>query len=112
MMAEKSSRVRNGVALSLIIALVMAMTLVAGWVGMRYPETLSAFNRWLERHQSLWLLWRLSLYGWLFWGGWKTWQRVKHQAEYRATLMRMMVVSLLFILLGEYVLSASQGSVS
>ncbi|MBD2827084.1 hypothetical protein, partial [Xenorhabdus szentirmaii] len=87
-------------------------TLAIGWVGMNDPETLSALNRWMERYQSLWLLWRLSLYGWLLWGGWKIGQSVKHQAEYRTTLRRMMGVSLLFILLGEYALSASQGSVS
>ncbi|MBD2826940.1 hypothetical protein, partial [Xenorhabdus szentirmaii] len=87
-------------------------TLAIGWAGMNDPETLSALNRWMERHQSLWLLWRLSLYGWLLWGGWKIGQRVKHQAEYRTTLRRMMAVSGLFILLGEYALFVSQGRVS
>ncbi|CDH18974.1 putative exported protein [Xenorhabdus bovienii str. kraussei Quebec] len=111
-MAKKRARLKRGIGLLLIIALAMAVTLATGWAGMDYPETLSALNRWLARYQSLWLLWRLSLYGWLLWGGWKIWQRVKHQAEYRTTLRRMMVVSLLFILLGEYALSASQGSVS
>ncbi|MDE9536718.1 hypothetical protein [Xenorhabdus bovienii] len=111
-MAKKRARLKRGIGLSLIIVLAMAVTLATGWAGMNYPDTLSALNRGMARHQSLWLLWRLSLYGGLLWGGWKIWQRVKHQAEYRTTLRRMMVVSLLFILLGEYALSASQGSVS
>ncbi|PHM30916.1 hypothetical protein [Xenorhabdus szentirmaii] len=111
-MAKKRARLKRGIGLSLIIALVMVVTLTVGWAGMNYPETLSALNRGLARYQSLWLLWRLSLYGWLLWGGWKIGQSVKHQAEYRTTLRRMMGVSLLFILLGEYALSASQGSVS
>ncbi|WP_245737362.1 hypothetical protein [Xenorhabdus japonica] len=105
MMAEKRSIVRKGVGLLLVIALVMTVTLATGWAGMRYPENLSAFNRWMESHQSLWLLWRLSLYGWLLWGCRKIWQRVKHQTEHHATLIRMIVVSLLFILLCEYALS-------
>ncbi|WP_319931194.1 hypothetical protein [Xenorhabdus santafensis] len=112
MMAEKRARLKRGIGLSLIIALAMVVTLTAGWAGMNYPETLSALNRWMARYQSLWLLWRLSLYGWLLWGGWKIGQRVKHQAEYRTTLRRMMAVSGLFILLGEYALFVSQGSVS
>ncbi|MBD2801318.1 hypothetical protein ID854_12830 [Xenorhabdus sp. M] len=114
MMAEKRkrARLRKGIGLLLIIALVMVVTLAIGWAGGNYPETLTALNRWLERYQSLWLLWRLSLYGGLLWGGWKIGQRVKHQAEYRMTLRRMMAASLLFILLGEYALFVSQGSVS
>ncbi|MBD2794462.1 hypothetical protein ID857_19905, partial [Xenorhabdus sp. CUL] len=69
-MATKRSGLRKSIGLSLIIALVMAMTLATGWVGMNDPEKLSIFNCWMARHQSLWLLWRLSLYGWLLWGGW------------------------------------------
>ncbi|MBD2822828.1 hypothetical protein ID852_19590 [Xenorhabdus sp. 42] len=111
-MAKKRAGLKRGIGLSLIIALVMVVTLTVGWAGMNYPETLSALNRGLARYQSLWLLWRLSLYGWLLWGGWKIGQSVKHQAEYRTALRRIMGGSLLCILLGEYALSASQGSVS
>ncbi|MBC8949929.1 hypothetical protein ACNFJN_15545 [Xenorhabdus budapestensis] len=107
MMAEKRSIVRKGVGLLLVIALVMTVTLATSWAGMRYPENLSAFNRWMESYQSLWLLWRLSLYGWLLWGSRKIWQRVKHQAEHRIMLIRMRVTSLLFILLGECALSGA-----
>ncbi|REF26076.1 hypothetical protein BDD26_0645 [Xenorhabdus cabanillasii] len=111
MMAEKRSGLRQGVRLLLIIAMVMTVTLAIGWTGIRYPDTLSAINRGMANYQSLWLLWRLSLYTLLIWGGRKIWQRVKHQAEYRATLRRVMMVSLLFVLLCEYALSVSQGSV-
>ncbi|MDC9595097.1 hypothetical protein [Xenorhabdus sp. IM139775] len=42
-------------------------------------------------------------FGWS--GGWKIWQAAKRRPECRAALLRMMAVSLLFILLGEYALS-------
>ncbi|MEQ2024905.1 hypothetical protein ABLB84_03785 [Xenorhabdus szentirmaii] len=104
-MVGKRSMVRKGVVLSLIVALVMTVMLATGWAGMHYPENLSAFNRWMGSYQSLWLLWRLSLYGGLLWGGRKVWLLTKNKPAYRAPLKRMMTASVLFILLCEYTLS-------
>ncbi|MCC8460155.1 MULTISPECIES: hypothetical protein [Photorhabdus] len=63
------------------------VTLATGWAGIRYPENLSAFNRWMENYQSLWLLWRLSLYALLVWGNRKIWQLTENKPEYCAVLI-------------------------
>ncbi|MBC8947294.1 hypothetical protein [Xenorhabdus indica] len=105
MMAEKHSVFRKGVALSLVIALVMIITVATGWVGLHQAEKLTEFRHWVTQTGGVWLVWRSGLYAILGWGGQKIWQREKHLPEYRAVLIRMMAVSLLFILLGEYALS-------
>ncbi|MEX0447630.1 hypothetical protein [Xenorhabdus sp. SGI246] len=105
MMAEKHSVFRKGVALSLVIALVIIITVATGWVGLHQAEKLTEFHHWVTQTGGVWLVWRLGLYAILGWGGQKIWHRTKHLPEYRATLIRMMVASLLFILLGEYALS-------
>ncbi|MDC9615790.1 hypothetical protein PSI19_18320 [Xenorhabdus khoisanae] len=104
MMAEKHSVFRKGAVLSLLIVLVMGITVAVGWVGLHQAEKLNRIHHWLTQTGGVWFVWRLCLYAVLGWGGKKTWQRVKHQPEYRAMLIRMMAASLLFILLGEYAL--------
>ncbi|PHM23584.1 hypothetical protein [Xenorhabdus budapestensis] len=108
-MAEKSSILRKGVALLLIIALVMIITLATGWLGLQQAENLTQFQRWITETGQFWLIWRLCLYAVLGWGSRKIWQRTKHQKMYRATLIRMLVASLLFILLCEYALPGNSG---
>ncbi|MDE9518895.1 hypothetical protein KKJ17_14450 [Xenorhabdus bovienii] len=107
--AKASSRLKKGAGIALAIAAVIILTLLTGWAGMRYPEHLSAFRHGMENHQSLWLVWRLSLYMLLVWGSRKLFQATQHKPVYRAPLIRMMTASLLFILLCEYVLSGSMG---
>ncbi|CDH04844.1 putative exported protein [Xenorhabdus bovienii str. oregonense] len=103
--AKASSRLKKGAG----IALAIAAVLLTGWAGMRYPEYLSAFRHGMENHQSLWLVWRLSLYALLGWGSRKIFQATQHKPAYRAPLIRMMTASLLFLLLCEYALSGSMG---
>lgn len=105
MMSEKHAVFRKGVVLSLLIVLVMVITVAAGWVGLHQAETLTRIHHRVTETGGIWFVWRLGVYVVLGWGGQKTWQRVKHQPEYRAVLIRMMAASLLFILLGEYALS-------
>ncbi|WP_340609781.1 hypothetical protein [Xenorhabdus bharatensis] len=109
MIAEKHSVFRKGAVLLLAIAVMMVITVAAGWVGLHQAEKLHRIHDWVTETGGVWLIWRLGLYAVLGWGGQKTWQRVKHLPAYRAALMRMMVVSLLFILLGEYALSGNTG---
>ncbi|WP_244590293.1 hypothetical protein [Xenorhabdus innexi] len=85
------------------------MTLALGQAGMQSPDTLSALRRGLADYPSLWLLWRLSLYMLLILGGRKIWTMTEHKPATRAVLIRMMAANVLFILLCEYVLSASPG---
>ncbi|AOM42879.1 hypothetical protein A9255_12450 [Xenorhabdus hominickii] len=106
-MAEKHSVFRKGAVLLLAIAVVMVITVAAGWVGLHQAEKLHRIHDWVTETGGVWLVWRLGLYAVLSWGGQKTWQRLKHLPEYRAMLIRMMVASLLFILLGEYALSGT-----
>ncbi|MBD2810823.1 hypothetical protein ID853_07990 [Xenorhabdus sp. Vera] len=105
--AKASSRLKKGAGIALAIAAVIILTLLTGWAGMRYPEHLFAFRHGMENHQSLWLVWRLSLYTLLVWGSRKIFQATQHKPAYRAPLIRMMTASLLFILLCEYALSGS-----
>ncbi|WP_338803390.1 hypothetical protein WDV76_14620 [Xenorhabdus griffiniae] len=99
--------VRKSLRASLIITLVIIITLVTGWLGLTHPEKASALHHWMGKTAPLWQVWRYGLYLGLAWGSRKIWQRTIHQPEYRAILIRVMVVSLLFILLGEYALSGS-----
>ncbi|WP_340621570.1 hypothetical protein [Xenorhabdus siamensis] len=105
MMAEKHSVFRKGAVLSLLIVLVMGITLATGWAGVHQAEKFNRIHHWVTQTGGVWLVWRSGLYAILGWGGQKIWHRTKHLPEYRATLIRMMVASLLFILLGEYALS-------
>ncbi|CDG22226.1 putative exported protein [Xenorhabdus poinarii G6] len=117
MMAETTKAqgirlVKKGIRTALMITVVTIITLVIGGLGLHHAEKLTGLYHWIAKTKPFWLVWRLSLYLVLVWGGWKIWLITKDKQEYRAVLLRMMVVSLLFILLGEYALSASQGSVS
>ncbi|KLU15217.1 MULTISPECIES: hypothetical protein [Xenorhabdus] len=103
---------RKSIRASLIITLVISITLVTGWLGLTYPEKASALHHWMGKTGSLWQVWRCGLYLVLAWGSWKIWQRTIHQLEYRTTLIRVMVVSLLFILLCEYALSGTLEGIS
>ncbi|WP_340622327.1 hypothetical protein [Xenorhabdus siamensis] len=107
MMTEKHSIFRKGAVLSLLTVLVMGITFATGWVGLHQAENLSRLHHWMTATEGVWFVWRLSLYMILGWIGKKIWQKTTHQPVYRAALMRMMVASLLFILLGEYVLSGT-----
>ncbi|SIP72487.1 putative exported protein [Xenorhabdus innexi] len=109
MMEKKRSGLRKGLRLCGIIVLVMTVTLALGQAGMQSPDTLSALRRGLADYPSLWLLWRLSLYMLLILGGRKIWTMTEHKPATRAVLIRMMAANVLFILLCEYVLSASPG---
>ncbi|WP_340617122.1 hypothetical protein [Xenorhabdus entomophaga] len=108
-MAEKISVLRKGVALSLIIALVMVITLATGRPGLQQAENLTQLHRWITDTGEFWLIWRLCLYAVLGWGSRKIWRRTQNQKTHRATLIRMLVVSLMFILLCEYALSGNSG---
>ncbi|CAM4015266.1 hypothetical protein XETH111194_16775 [Xenorhabdus thuongxuanensis] len=99
--------VRKSLKASLIIILVIIITLVTGWLGLTHPEKASALHHWMEKTGILWRVWRFGLYLGLAWGSRKIWQKTVQQPAYRATLIRVMVVSLLFILLCEYALSGS-----
>ncbi|PHM22842.1 hypothetical protein [Xenorhabdus ehlersii] len=109
MMAKTISVFRKGVALSLIIALVMIITVATGWVGLHQAEKLTEMHHWVTETGGFWLVWRLGLYAVLGWGSWKIGQKTTHQPAHRAVLIRMRVSSLLFILLGEYALSGNIG---
>ncbi|MBE8597376.1 hypothetical protein [Xenorhabdus sp. BG5] len=106
-MAAMIPTLRKGVVLLLIIALVMVISLAIGWAGLHQAEKLTEIYHWVAETGEFWLVWRLCLYAVLCWGSWKIGQKATHQPAHRAALIRMMVVSLLFILLGEYTLSGS-----
>ncbi|MGJ0624671.1 hypothetical protein [Xenorhabdus bovienii] len=99
--------VRKSLRVSLIITLVIIITFVTGGLGLAYPEKAAALHHWMEKTGEAWLIWRGCLYTALGWGSWKIWQRTTYQKAHRAALIRMMVASLLFILLGEYALSGA-----
>ncbi|MBC8954855.1 hypothetical protein [Xenorhabdus sp. PB62.4] len=109
MRAKTISVFRKGVALSLIIALVMIITVATGWVGLHQAENIIRMHHWVTETGRFWFVWRLGLYAVLGWSCRKIGQRVKHQTEHRVTLIRMRVSSLLFILLCEYALSGNIG---
>ncbi len=107
--AKSWLKLKKGAVIVLVVTVAILFTLLTGWTGMRYPEHLSAFRHGMENHQSLWLVWRLSLYTLLVWGSRNIFQATQHKPAYRAPLIRMMTASLLFLLLCEYALSGSMG---
>ncbi|MBC8946568.1 hypothetical protein [Xenorhabdus indica] len=106
-MAAMITTLRKGVVLLLIIALMMVISLAIGWAGLHQAENITEMHHWVIETRGFWLVWRLCLYAVLGWNSWKIGQRTIYQPEYRTTLIRMMVVSLLFIVLGEYALSGT-----
>ncbi|CDG17203.1 hypothetical protein [Xenorhabdus doucetiae] len=103
--AQMIRLVKKGFRTALIITAVTIITLVMGGSGLNHAEKFTDLYHWIAKTKPFWLVWRLGLYLMLGWGGWKIWQVTKTKPEYRAALLRMMMVSLLFILLCEYALS-------
>jgi hypothetical protein len=95
---------KKGALRLLVMALVVAVTLATAGFGLHQAENLTGLHHWVRNTGGFWLLWRLGIYAALGWGSWKIGRRVKHWAEYRNPLLRMVLFSLLVILLGEYAL--------
>lgn len=94
--------------LLLSVGAILIAFLIAN-VGVSYPGEFIALRHWMQRTSIGWLVWRLMLYGVLGWGFWKIWHAPGCKPEYRASLKRMAIVSVMFLLACEYAMYIDTG---
>ncbi|RLM24773.1 hypothetical protein BIY29_08640 [Brenneria alni] len=99
-------RLRHGARLSVFalaigMGAMLIMFLIAS-IGLSYPNEFLALRHWMQQTSAGWLAWRLMLYIALGWGGWKIWHAPGCKPEYKASLKRMAIVSVMFLLACEY----------
>ncbi|WP_313685693.1 hypothetical protein [Pantoea sp.] len=99
---------RTGIFLA-CMALFMAVSLMVADTAMKHPGEAAAFRRWMQSTRYGWLLWRLALYALVAWGLWKIRHAPGFREEFRLPLMRISVVSVLFIALCEYAMLTGPG---
>ncbi|MFJ5348773.1 hypothetical protein [Pectobacterium parvum] len=88
---------------------VMFIAFLIANIGMSYPDEFLAIRHWMQRTSIGWLVWRLMLYSVLGWGFWKIWHTPGCKPEYKASLKRMGIVSVMFLLACEYAMYIDTG---
>jgi len=107
---RKSGRVIKTVVLFLLVFI--GITFFGGWlasVGMQHPEEVASFKVWMGSHRYGWLAWRLMVYASLAWMFYKIWNAPGLKVEHRRPLVRIVVVSVLFVLVCEYSIFTTAG---
>lgn len=99
---------RTGIFLA-CMALFMVVSLMVADTTMKHPGEAAAFRRWMQSTRYGWLLWRLALYALVAWGLWKIRHAPGFREEFRRPLLRISVVSVLFIALCEYAMFTGPG---
>ncbi|CAH5975015.1 TPA: hypothetical protein R4Y95_003082 [Klebsiella variicola subsp. variicola] len=99
---------RTGIFLA-CMALFMVVSLMVADTAMKHPGEAAAFRRWMQSTRYGWLLWRLALYALVAWGLWKIRHAPGFREEFRRPLLRISVVSVLFIALCEYAMFTGPG---
>lgn len=91
------------------MALFMLVSLMVADTAMKHPDEAATFRGWMQSTRYGWLVWRLALYALTGWGLWKIRHAPGFREEYRRPLLRISVVSLLFIALCEYAMFTGAG---
>ena len=99
---------RTGIFLA-CMALFMVVSLMVADTAMKHPGEAAAFRRWMQSTRYGWLFWRLALYALVAWGLWKIRHAPGFREEFRRPLLRISVVSVLFIALCEYAMFTGPG---
>jgi nucleoside recognition membrane protein YjiH len=99
---------RLGLCLLSLTIFMMVALIVAGLALSNPAETTSLLNGF-NAYRFVWLAWRLTIYVFLGWNVWRISQAPTLRKEYRKPLIRMLLVSLMFVLLCEYAVF-NQGS--
>ncbi|MEI7213957.1 hypothetical protein [Pectobacterium versatile] len=107
-------RLRQGTKV-LLLALafgsgVMFIAFLIASIGVSYPDEFFALRHWMQRTSIGWLVWRLTLYSVLGWGFWKIWHAPGCKPEYRASLKRMGIMSVMFLFACEYAMYLDTGT--
>ncbi|MEL0579089.1 hypothetical protein AACK17_11075 [Pectobacterium punjabense] len=107
-------RLRQGTKVLLLVLAfgsgVMFIAFLIASIGVSYPDEFLALRHWMQRTSPGWLVWRLTLYSVLGWGFWKIWHAPGCKPEYRASLKRMGIVSVMFLLACEYAMYIDTGA--
>lgn len=107
-MTVRKVLIRTGIFLA-CMALFMVVSLMVADTAMKHPGEAAAFRRWMQSTRDGWLIWRLALYALVAWGLWKIRHAPGFREEYRRPLLRISVVSVLFIALCEYAMFTGPG---
>ena len=99
---------RAGIFLA-CMALFMVVSLMVADTAMKHPTEAAAFRSWMQSTRYGWLIWRLALYALVAWGLLKIRHAPGLQESYRRPLLRISVVSVLFIALCEYAMFTGPG---
>jgi hypothetical protein len=100
---------RAGIFLA-CMALFMVVSLMMADTAMKHPTEAAAFRSWMQSTRYGWLMWRLALYALVAWGLWKIRHAPGFREAYRRPLLRISVVSVLFIALCEYAMFTGPGA--
>ncbi|AZK61355.1 hypothetical protein ACIPR7_18165 [Pectobacterium parvum] len=107
-------RLRQGTKVLLLVLAfgsgVMFIAFLIASIGVSYPDEFLALRHWMQRTSIGWLVWRLTLYSVLGWGFWKIWHAPGCKPEYRASLKRMGIVSVMFLFACEYAMYLDTGT--
>lgn len=107
-------RLRQGTKVLLLgLALgscVMFTAFLIASIAVSYPDEFVALCHWMQRTSIGWFVWRLTLYSVLGWGFWKIWHAPGCKPEYRASLKRMGIVSVMFLFACEYAMYFDTGT--
>jgi hypothetical protein len=95
---------KHGLKLLCLFLALMAFMLLIAHFGLQNPDEAAAIKSWMTEHRYSWFILRLALYVGIGWGAWKIWHAPGFWAEYRRPLIRMLIVSAVFILICEWVL--------
>ncbi|WP_297201566.1 hypothetical protein [uncultured Pluralibacter sp.] len=107
-MTVRKALTRAGIFLA-CMALFMVVSLIVADTAMKHPGEAAAFRRWMQSTRYGWLIWRLALYALVAWGLWKIRHAPGFREEFRRPLLRISVVSVLFIALCEYAMFTGPG---
>lgn len=99
-----SHRLKRVFIVTLTIACIMVVALLLANAGMNHPTGMATLRHWMNANRTAWLAWRLALYAALVFGLWKIWHAPGFKPAYRAPLLRIAVISTLFMLVCEYAL--------
>lgn len=107
-------RLRQGTKVLLLMLAcgsgVMFTAFLIANIGVSYPDEFLALRHWMQRTSIGWLVWRLTLYSVLGWGFWKIWHAPGCKPEYKASLKRMGIMSVMFLLACEYAMYIDTGT--
>lgn len=106
---KKWVRWRHAALMLLKLLGLLVIALLIADLAMKYPSDAQAFQAWMYASRYGWLVWRVMLYLAIAWLVCKISRAPGFKPEYRTALLRISVISLLFIITCESTLLTGIG---